>query len=63
MAEAGSIPGVGTVMMVVDKDTGEAVFLTAIGTPADEPWDGVAAEATVISLLKKIALNTTPAPP
>jgi hypothetical protein len=34
---------------------------TAIGTPADEAWDGVAAEATVISLLKKIALNTEPA--
>ena len=32
----------------------------AIGTPSDAPWDGVAANATVISLLKKIALNTAP---
>lgn len=32
------------------------------GSVDDAPWDGVAAEATVIALLKKIALNTEPAP-
>ena len=31
----------------------------AIGTPSDAAWDGVATDATVISLLKAIALNTT----
>ena len=30
----------------------------AIGTVSDAAWDGVAADATVISLLKAIALNT-----
>lgn len=33
---------------------------SAIGSPDDAPWDGISANATVISLLKKIALNTTP---
>lgn len=33
---------------------------TAIGSPTDAAWDGVAGSATVISLLKKIALNTNP---
>lgn len=32
----------------------------AIGSTSDPEWDGVAADATVISLLKKIATNTTP---
>lgn len=32
---------------------------SSIGTPSDAAWDGVAADATVISLLKAIALNTT----
>jgi hypothetical protein len=34
--------------------------LSAIGTPGDAAWDGVAASATVISLLKAIAANTAP---
>lgn len=49
-----------------DKATGaafvaDAAMATAIGTPEDEPWDGVAESATVISLLKRIAQNTDPA--
>jgi hypothetical protein len=35
---------------------------TAIGTKTDAAWDGVAASASVISILKAIALNSTPAP-
>lgn len=35
-------------------------FAAAIGDPDDAAWDGVAASATVISLLKAIALNTSP---
>jgi len=31
---------------------------TAIGTPADTAWNGTDPSATVISLLKAIALNT-----
>jgi hypothetical protein len=31
-------------------------------TKLDAAWDGVAASASVISILKAIALNTTPAP-
>jgi hypothetical protein len=42
--------------------TTNTALQTAIGTTADAAWDGVAATATVISLLKKIALNTTPTP-
>lgn len=34
-------------------------FATAIGTPGDAAWSGTGS-ATVISLLKAIALNTTP---
>lgn len=36
------------------------VSLETIGSTDDEPWDGVSDDATVISLLKKIALNTEP---
>lgn len=36
---------------------------SVIGNPDDEPWDGVSANATVISLLKAIAINTTPETP
>jgi hypothetical protein len=35
---------------------------TAVGAKTDAAWDGVAASASVISLLKAIAVNTTPAP-
>lgn len=55
-------------VMIVGLDgdveiTGDAVVDTSalealIGTTADAPWDGAAADATVISLLKAIALNT-----
>jgi hypothetical protein len=41
--------------------TTDASLATAIGSPTDAAWDGVAASATVISLLKAIALNTEPA--
>lgn len=36
----------------------DGVTVTSIGSPDDAAWDGVAAEATVISLLKAIAINT-----
>lgn len=36
-----------------------AAVSTAIGTKADAAWSGTG-DASVISLLKKIALNTTP---
>lgn len=39
-----------------------AAMVAAIGDPADEAWNGSDASATVISLLKAIALNTTPTP-
>jgi len=47
---------------VSSTDPSSAQTAEAMGTITDEPWDGVTAGATVISLLKKIALNTTPAP-
>ena len=38
---------------------GAAAFTaTALGTPADAAWNGTDPEATVISLLKAIAINT-----
>lgn len=36
--------------------------IEALGTPSDPPWDGTSPNATVISLLKAIALSTTPSP-
>lgn len=68
MAEAGMKAAAGTLMMGVDAN-GAAQFIsaldtaavaTALGTPADEPWNGTDPSATVISLLKAIAANTTP---
>lgn len=64
MPEVGASVQSGTVMMTVN-DEGKAQFLSgaeavAMGSPSDEPWSGEG-DATVISLLKKIALNTTPA--
>ena len=47
--------------VIVTDSTGDADLAAAIGSPDDEAWDGVAASATVIALLKKIALNTEPA--
>lgn len=45
--------------------TGDAVVDTSalealIGSTDDAPWDGQEANATVISLLKAIAINTAP---
>jgi hypothetical protein len=39
-------------------ETTLAAVNTAIGAKTDAAWDGVAASASVISLLKAIALNT-----
>ena len=36
----------------------QVLLLTAIGTTADTPWNGSDPDATVISLLKAIAINT-----
>lgn len=33
----------------------------AFGSPDDEAWDMVAEDASVIAILKRIALNTAPA--
>lgn len=41
-------------------DPSSALCSAALGTTADAPWDGVAAEASVISLLKSISINTGP---
>lgn len=38
-----------------------AVSTAAIGEPTDAAWNGTDPSASVISLLKAIALNTTPA--
>lgn len=66
MAEAGMKAGAGQIMMGVDSN-GLAQFMsvenaaataTALGTPADAAWNGTDPEATVISLLKAIAINT-----
>jgi len=46
------------------QDTGNAALAAiadAIGATDDTAWDGVDPDATVISLLKAIALNTAPA--
>lgn len=40
--------------------TADAALKTAIGSPTDAAWNGTDESATVIALLKKIALNTTP---
>lgn len=32
----------------------------AFGSSSDAPWDGVSANPSMVSLLKKIALNTAP---
>lgn len=50
----------GVILMTVDGDEIATVDAAAIGTPADEPWNGTDPEASMISLLKKIALNTAP---
>ena len=54
-------------IMDVDLGNGQTVKAVvpsmasaAFGSPSDAEWDGVSADATVISLLKKIATNTTP---
>lgn len=44
---------------VVDLGETSAAAALALGTPADPAWSGTG-DATVISLPKKIALNTTP---
>lgn len=41
-------------------DNGTADMTAAIGDPTDAAWNGTDPSATVISLLKAIALNTAP---
>lgn len=36
----------------------QLLMLAAIGTPADPPWDGVTESASLISVMKAVALNT-----
>ena len=63
VALAGGAAGVpsGSIQTVQGDPAGTPIPISsaAIGTVTDAPWDGVSASATVISLLKKIALNTT----
>ena len=61
VVDGGGVAYIQSVKMV-DGEGAASGFSDAIGSPADAAWDGVAANATVISLLKAIALNTTPAP-
>lgn len=51
----------GSVQTVQGSPAGTPIPISsaAIGAVTDPAWDGVSASATVISLLKKIALNTT----
>lgn len=58
--ETGATLNTGGELPVMDSQS--ARVADAIGAVADEPWDGVTAGATVISILKRIALNTTPTP-
>lgn len=37
----------------------QQTLITAIGTPSDPAWNGTSPSATVISLLKAIAQNTS----
>jgi hypothetical protein len=46
-------------VVAVNADGSALAGGNSIGLPSDAAWDGVAANATVISLLKAIALNTT----
>lgn len=43
----------------VTGDTSDPVLLTSIGLPSDTAWNGTDPNATVIALLKAIALNTS----
>ena len=63
LARGGGVRETAKVVVAVNAD-GSALaggdLLASIGAPTDAAWDGVAASATVISLLKAIALNTEP---
>lgn len=43
----------------VATSTNQELLIAAIGTPTDAAWNGTAPAATVISLLKAIAMNTS----
>lgn len=47
-------------VVLVDETGGATNSATAIGATDDAAWNGTDPEATVIALLKAIALNTTP---
>lgn len=53
LVDMGAVPG-----GVATEDT-LSDLLASIGSPDDTAWNGSDAEASVISLLKAIALNTT----
>ena len=55
LAETGGLPAGDTIATSENQE----LLLTAIGTTADAPWDGINPNATVISLLKAIAQNTS----
>ena len=55
MDDIGGLPSGDTIATSENQE----LLLTAIGTTADLPWDGINANATVISLLKAIAQNTS----
>lgn len=46
------------VSVPVDANGVPVDFSASLGAPTDAAWDGVAASASVISLLKAIATNT-----
>jgi hypothetical protein len=46
------------VPMPVDSSGDPVDYSAAIGSPSDAPWNGTDPQASIISLLKAIALNT-----
>jgi hypothetical protein len=49
----------GVILMDLDGNAVELASASSIGDPSDTPWSGTG-DGTVIAILKKIALNTTP---
>lgn len=57
--DRGGVKSTAEVVVAVAADgTSTADLISRIGDVDDAAWDGVAANATVISLLKAIAVNT-----
>lgn len=51
-----TVKGSGGLPDGASTEANQAALLASLGEPSDAPWDGVSAEATVISLLKALVL-------